>query len=105
MYLLINGKTLLFLFDGKILRNITEEKGLSNPNFIKKGIAKPGNLARIWSINEIGNGQLWIGKGDSGAWIYDGTELIKDKKGKIWLGTDGAGIFTFNGTNFDKFKI
>lgn len=112
----------LFLYDGKILRNITEEKGLGNPNFIKNGISKPGNLARVWSIHESENGQLWIGTGDSGACIYDGTELInytekqglpnvgietifKDKKGKIWLGTDGAGIFTFNGTNFDKLKI
>jgi ligand-binding sensor domain-containing protein len=116
-----NGKG-LFCYDGKTLTNITEEKGLSNPEFITTGKSGPGTLARVWSLNEDNNGNLWIGTGDAGAWSYDGKKLInyttkdglpnsgietiyKDKKGDLWFGTNGDGVYTFNGRGFTKFTI
>lgn len=114
-----NG-TGLFCYDGKTLSNVTEEKGLSNPEFIKAGKSGPGTLARVWCINEDNAGNIWIGTGDAGVWRYDGRNLInyktenglpgsgietiyKDKKGGLWFGTDGDGVFKFNGINFIKF--
>lgn len=70
-----NGKG-LFRYDGKTLNNITEEKGLGNPEFIKSGKQGPGTLARVWSLNEDHYGNLFIGTGDAGVWRYNGQNLI-----------------------------
>lgn len=116
-----NGKG-LFRYDGTTLTNVTEEKGLSNPEFIKSGKVVPGTLARVWAINEDNNGNLFIGTGDAGVWRYDGRNLInysttdglpfqavetiyKDKKGELWFGTNGEGVYKFNGKIFTKFTI
>ena len=116
-----NGKG-LFRYDGKTLTNFTDEKGLSNPEFIKSGKEITRTLARVWSLNEDNAGNLWIGTGDSGIWRYDGTNLInytakdglpnkgietiyKDKKGELWFGTDGDGVYKFNGIRFTRFTI
>ncbi|MEO8085649.1 MAG: two-component regulator propeller domain-containing protein [Bacteroidota bacterium] len=114
----------LFRYDGKSLINFTEEKGLSNPEFLSNSKASgkpgPGTLARVWTINEDIIGNIWIGTIDAGAWRYDGTNLVnftmkdgltsnsintiyKDKKGELWFGTDGGGVCKFNGTTFTKF--
>jgi ligand-binding sensor domain-containing protein len=116
----------LFQYDGKNLTNFTKEKGLSNDDFLKtlKVSDKPvqNNLARIYSINEDSNGNLWIGTIDSGVWRYDGTNLTnyttrdgltsnavnviyKDKKGELCYGTDGVGVCKFNGRFFTKFAV
>lgn len=114
----------LFCYDGKTLKNFTEEKGLGNPAFLKK-TKMPGdskNLARVWSINEDNDGNLWIGTIDAGVWKYDGKKLTnfttkdgltsnavntiyKDEKGDLWFVTDGEGICKFNGQTFTKFAI
>ncbi|MEP7322549.1 MAG: two-component regulator propeller domain-containing protein [Saprospiraceae bacterium] len=115
-----NGKG-LFRYDGKTLSNFTEEKELSNPDFLNTGKSGPGTLARVLSINEDSAGNLWIGTVDAGVWRYDGRNLTnystkeglpargietiyKDKKGGLWFGTDGAGVFKFNGVSFSKFQ-
>ena len=126
----------LFRFDarlpygqGKILTNFTEEKGLGNPEFLKTGKSAQGNLARVWTINEDNQGNIWIGTYDSGVWRYDArlpdgqgknltnyttkdglsgnavNTIYKDKKGELWFGTDGAGVCKFNGTSFSVFTI
>ncbi len=112
----------LFCYDGKTLTNVTAEKGLSNPEFIKSGKSGPGTLARVWALNEDINGNLWIGTGDAAVWRYDGNKLIqytqknglpdagietiyKDKNAALWFGTNGSGMYNFNGFNFAKFKI
>jgi ligand-binding sensor domain-containing protein len=110
----------LFCFDGKTVRNLTEDRGLSNHEFIKSGKQGPGTLARVWAINEDDRGNLWIGTADAGVWQYDGRNLVnytiknglpgsgietiyKDKKGTLWFGTAGDGVYTLNGLYFTKF--
>ncbi|MEW5675630.1 two-component regulator propeller domain-containing protein [Flavobacterium enshiense] len=110
----------LFRYDGKSLVNFTETKGLSNNEFRISGKPGLGTLARIYSITEDNNGNLWIGTVDAGVWKYDGNNLInyttkdgltsnavntiyKDKKGNLWFGTDEDGICKFNGKTFTSF--
>ncbi len=112
----------LFLFDGKTLTNFTEEKGLNNADFKASGKPGLGTLARVYSINEDNNGNIWVGTVDAGVWKFDGKNLTnyttkngltsnavntiyKDKNGELWFGTDGNGICKFNGTAFTEFII
>lgn len=112
----------LFKFTGKDFINFTEEKGLTNPDFLKRLIGKEGKLARPWTINDDDKGNLWIGTIDAGVWKYDGTTLTnfttkdglsgnaiwtiyKDKKGELWFVTDGETICKFNGNSFAKFAF
>lgn len=110
----------LFRYDGKTLSNFTKEKKLENPNFIKTFESNGGTLARVWTITDDKQGNLWIGTIDTGVWMFDGKTLTnyttkndlgsddiwtiyKDKNDNLWFGTDGAGIYTFNGKTFEKF--
>ena len=109
----------LFRYDGNSLANITEEKGLGNPEFLRGGkfADKLGTLARVWAINEDNEGNLWIGTIDSGLWLYDGTRLTnfttqngltgnaiwaiyKDKKGELWFVTNGNTVCKITGKSF-----
>ncbi|MBL7808529.1 MAG: hypothetical protein JNN28_11965 [Saprospiraceae bacterium] len=109
----------VFQYDGNKLRNVTEERGLTNPDFIKKGKQGPGTLARVWAINEDVAGNMWFGTPDAGVWQYDGKELhnyttsdglsdkaieviYRDKNGELWFGTNGDGVYKFNGSRFSK---
>lgn len=112
----------LFRYDGSSLRNITVEYGLQNPEFRKTLKGKEGTLARVWTITEAANGDLWIGTIDGGIWIYDGKRMknfstndglpnnsvwtfLKDNKGTTWIGTDGFGVCMFDGKKFRSFTI
>lgn len=112
----------LFRYDGTTLTNFTEEKGLNNADFRAFGKPGFGTLARVYSINEDNNGNIWVGTVDAGVWKYDGNNLtnfttkdgltsnavntiFKDKNGELWFGTDGNGICKFNGTTFTEFII
>lgn len=116
-----NGYGLL-RYDGKTLTNFTKEHKLENPDFLKELKSKEGTLARVWTITDDKQGNLWIGTIDAGVWMYDGKSLTnyttkdglgsnaiwtiyRDKKDNLWFGTDRAGIFTFNGKTFDKLKL
>ncbi len=107
----------LFRYDGKTLVNFTEQKGLNNDDFKASGKSGLGTLARVYSINEDNNGNIWIGTVDAGVWKYDGNFLTnyttkegltsnavntiyKDNSGELWFGTDSNGICKFNGTTF-----
>lgn len=117
-----NNGSGLFRYDGKSLTNFTVEKGLDNTDFIASGKPGSGTLARIYTINEDNNGNIWIGTVDAGVWKFDGNNLtnyttkdgltsnsvntiFKDKNGELWFGTDGNGICKFNGTTFTEFII
>lgn len=114
----------LMRYDGQSLTNITEEKGLGNEEFFKtsKVTDKLGTLARVWTINEDKNGDLWIGTIDAGVWRYDGINLTnyttkdglpsnvvnmvyKDKKGELWFGTAEGGVCKFDGKYFTRFAF
>jgi len=113
----------LFRYDGKSLTNFTEESRVNNYEYEKNlnDSVKSGNLARVWTINEDNNEDLWIGTIDLGVWRYDGKNLThyttkdgltsnvintiyKDKRGELWFGT-GTDVCKFNGKSFGKFSI
>lgn len=109
-----------YRYDGKTLTNITAQKNLGNEEFLKlrKPVNKPGSLARVFSINEDNDGNLWIGTADAGIWKYDRTNLknyttqdglgdnpvnviYKDNNGKLWFVSNGT-VYHFNGQRFSK---
>lgn len=109
----------LYQYDGKTLRNITEEKNLTNYEFLKerKFVDKEGSLARVFAINQDNYGNIWIGTVDAGVWKYDGANLtnfttkdglsgnavyviFKDKSGRLWFVSNGEKIFHFDGQKF-----
>lgn len=113
----------LFRYDGKELTNFTKEKGLENPDFINRRETSNSkkNLARVWTINEDKEGNLWIGTIDNGAWKYDGkilknftikdglannkiSAIYKDRQNSLWFITEGEGVSKLNGETFEKFK-
>lgn len=116
----------IFRFDGKTLTNLTTEKGLGNPEFMKgTGVSimsNPGTLARIYSIAEDKEGNLWFGTIDAGVWRWDGKVMANftqrhgldndaieviylDQKGNLLLGTDGGGVFVWDGNGFLPFEL
>jgi ligand-binding sensor domain-containing protein len=113
----------LYRYDGMTLRNITEEMGLGNPLFLKgHSNDLPGSLARVWSINEDKDGNLWVGTIDAGVWKYDGKnwknyttkdglagnaiwKIYKDKNDELWFVTNGETICKFNGNSFVKYEF
>jgi ligand-binding sensor domain-containing protein len=118
-----NNGSGLFKYDpvADKLTNFTKEEGLSNDEFRTSGKPGPGTLARIYSINEDRNGNLWIGTVDAGVWRYDGSNLknyttlhglpgyavitmYKDRDDELWFGTE-EGVYTFNGISFTRFSI
>lgn len=108
----------LFRYDGRSIANITEAKGLGNPEFLKRaGGDKPGSLARVWSLADDTAGNLCIGTIDAGFWMLIGNELTnfttrdglpgnaiwhvhKDSSGEVWIITNGDSISRFDGRTF-----
>lgn len=112
----------LFRFNGKEFANFTDEKGIANPEFLKKLKGKDGTLARPWTINEDEFGNLFIGTIDAGVWKYNGKQLInyttkdglsgnsiwniyKDNKGELWFVSNGESIYKFDGNEFVKINF
>lgn len=112
----------LFRYDGKTLTNITKEKKLDNPDFIENFTSKAGTLARVWTITDDPQGNLWIGTIDAGIWRWDGRTftnyttkdglgsdaiwtIYRDKNDRLWFGTDGSGVYTFDGKGFVPFTF
>lgn len=114
----------LFRYDGKTLNNITEERGLTNNEFLKeqKFADKPSTLARVWAINEDADGNLWVGTIDAGLWKLNGDSftnystqnglpgnsvwvIYKDNKGELWFVTNGETVCKYNGKTFVKFSF
>lgn len=110
----------LFRYDGKTLTNFTKEYKLENPDFQTTMKGKEGTLARVWTITNDKNGNLWIGTIDAGIWKYDGKVLTNyttkdgltsnsistvfcDNKGNLWIGADN-GITIFDGNFFTEFR-
>ncbi len=112
----------LFRYDGKTVTNFTKEKNLGNPDFIKTFTSKAGTLARVWTITDDDQGNLWIGTIDAGVWRWDGRTftnyttkdglgsdaiwtIYRDKNDRLWFGTDGFGVYTFDGKRFIPFTV
>lgn len=114
----------LFRYDGKELRNISEEKMLMNDAFLKAKLPvdKPGSLARVFAINEDVDGNLWIGTVDAGLWKYDGQRLTnftksqglpdgrvlgisKDQSGDLLVVTNEGAICRIHGGKIEPFSF
>ncbi len=109
----------LFKYDGHTVINLTEKFNLGNHEFLfeKKLVDKPGSLARVFTINQDVEGNLWAGTADAGVWKYDGvtltnyttkdglagnsvTVIFKDHTGKLWFVVDGKHIQHFDYKTF-----
>jgi len=113
----------LFRYDGQKLTNITEEKGLGNPEFLAGMFNdKPGSMARIFALNTDNEGNLLIGTIDAGLWKYDGVHLTnytmadglsgnsirdiyKNKAGELLIVTNGNAICKYKGKVIEKMKL
>lgn len=101
----------LLLFDGEKIVNFTESHGLSNTHYnqFQRVADQTETLARVFSIGEDLEGNMWFGTADSGVWKYDSNVLInydtndglqdnfmkviyRDGKGNMWFGTN-SGVF------------
>lgn len=106
-------------FDGVSMFSFTEGNGLITLNSTDeiKEVPESDGIARVFSINEDDNGNIWFGTRDKGAWRYDGKELtqftkndglsnnyirliFKDKQGKMWFGAGDGSVHQFNGKSF-----
>lgn len=111
----------LFLYDGNILRNLTEEFQLTNYDFLRDHSQKEkeGTLARVFAIQQDKFEHMWIGTADAGIWEYDGvsmknytskdgvignsvTYIYKDKNEKLWFIVNGDSFQYFDGKSFQK---
>ncbi len=111
----------LFRYDGKTVTNFTRQHQLENPDFLKKLASKEGTLARVWSITDDKQGNIWIGTIDNGLWKFNGNTLTNytikdgltsnaiwtvycDGDGILWIGSDGGGITRYDGKAFKTFN-
>ena len=109
-----NGLGLL-LYDGEDIVNFTKKHKLTNEHFTIHNLVSDntGTLARIFSIEEDVDGNLWFGTADAGVWKYDRQNLknynsshgfedhfIKviycDDDGVMWFGTQ-SGVYQKSG--------
>ncbi|MFN8310479.1 MAG: two-component regulator propeller domain-containing protein [Chitinophagales bacterium] len=113
----------LFSYNNGLLHNITEEKGLGNPDFLRGEFNnKSGTMARIFSLNEDSKGRILIGTVDAGLWVLQNHSLVnhntanglpgtgiwvifKDRNGEIWLSVDGEKICKFSNDKFYEVKF
>lgn len=109
---------------GDSITNFSEEQGkLSDTNEFDLTVKNMKGLQAVFAIEEDKNGNIWFGERDSGAWKYDGENLVNynsiynpqkkneiiwdiynDKKGRLWFILSSGTVYTFNGKSFDKFK-
>ncbi len=111
----------VLLFDGESTINFSNKYNVSNPEYYKNYQVsdQPGLLARVFSIGEDKDGNIWFGTVDAGAWKFDGEnltnyttkdgltsmeimEIYLDKKGILWFGLGDGSVCQFNGKSFDK---
>lgn len=99
---------------GKLLPvDIFQENIKSNQYYKNSG------LQSVFAIEEDGEGNIWFGDRDSGAWRYDGKvltnftideplsnamiwDIYRDKSGNLLFGLANGDVYAFNGDSFEK---
>lgn len=110
---------------GESITHFSKEQGkLLQMNEFKANIrtqqfSKNTGLQSVFAIEEDGEGNIWFGDRDSGAWKYDGKNLTnytidnklstpmiwsiyKDNNNNLLFGMADGGVYKFNGKTFDK---
>jgi len=115
----------VILKSGDSIIHFSKEQGKLIPMNEFKENTKTGKFAKntglqsVFAIEEDGEGNIWFGDRDSGAWKYDGKiltnypivdELLKpmiwtiykDDANNLLFGMADGGVYRFNGKSFDK---
>lgn len=112
------------LKDGNSIINFSEKHGKLLPlNEFDSNLNKNKGLKAVFAIEEDGEGNIWFGDRDSGAWKYDGRNLtnystidnslneediiwdiFNDQKGNLWFILTNGTMYKFNGQSFGRFE-
>lgn len=115
----------VILKNGDAISNFSKQQGKLLPmevfeaNIKSNQAAKNTGLQAVFAIEEDGEGNIWFGDRDSGAWKYDGKTLTnyrvnsalatpmiwsiyKDQANNLLFGMAAGGIYKFNGATFTK---
>jgi len=110
----------VLLKENDTIVNFSEKNNLIHPESSRRGDKSlPGTLEHVFAIEEDGDGNIWFGDRDTGAWKYDGESMTnytidnKLKSQMIWdiyndtnnnllFGMADGGVYKFNGKSFDK---
>ncbi|MGJ8667151.1 MAG: ligand-binding sensor domain-containing protein [Patiriisocius sp.] len=114
-----NGIGVLLMQGDKTI-NFSNKMGLIHFESILNGSRSPNQtLEHVFAIEEDGNGDIWFGDRDAGAWKFDGKnmthytvdedlsspmiwDIYKDNNNNLFFGMESGGVYTFNGTSFEK---
>jgi ligand-binding sensor domain-containing protein len=114
-----NGIGVLLIEHDKTI-HFSEINGLIQKNSSKNGnLSPPGTMEHVFAIEEDSEGNIWFGDRDTGAWKYDGKNVInytidnklstpmiwsiyKDNSNNLLFGMAEGGVYKFNGKSFDK---
>ena len=114
-----NGIGVLLMEHDKTIQ-FSEINGLIQKNSSKNGNLSPtGTMEHVFAIEEDSEGNIWFGDRDTGAWKYDGKNVInytinnklstpmiwsiyKDNSNNLLFGMAEGGVYKFNGKSFDK---
>lgn len=114
-----NGIGVLLIEHDKTI-HFSEINGLIQKNSSKNGNLSPtGTMEHVFAIEEDSEGNIWFGDRDTGAWKYDGKNVInytinnklstpmiwsiyKDNSNNLLFGMAEGGVYKFNGKSFDK---
>lgn len=114
-----NGIGVLLMEHDKTI-NFSEINGLIQKNSSKNGNLSPtGTMEHVFVIEEDSEGNIWFGDRDTGAWKYDGKNVInytinnklstpmiwsiyKDNSNNLLFGMAEGGVYKFNGKSFNK---
>ncbi len=109
------------LVDGDTTIEFSMKMDLVPANSQRNGNNSPaGTLEHVFAIEEDGDGNIWFGDRDTGAWKYDGKsmtnyshaeglpslsiwDIYNDNKDQLLFALDNGKVYRFNGTSFEIF--
>lgn len=109
----------VLLKEGDSVINFSEKQNLIHPTSTRRGDLSPaGTLEHVFVIAEDGDGNIWFGDRDTGAWMFDGVTMtnytvdaglstqmiwcIYNDDNNLLFGMAEGGVYQFNGKSFDK---
>ena len=111
----------VLLMDGDSITNFSKDNGLISDGSLRTGgyRSPEGSLEHVFSIGEDGNGNMWFGDRDTGAWKFDGDsftnyttsdglttnhiwQIYQSKSGKMWFAMGDGSVCVFNGGSFER---